>query len=253
MTVLKIRMPDIILVEIGNTSVKAVRVQNGERYSLFKIGTNEVDLLREKLSALHSKETILLSSVRKDLISVFREFDNRFKIYSIKYDQLGKIGLDYDTPATLGIDRVLACAGAVHHAKTDVVVVDAGTACTVDLMTSAYCFKGGVIMPGLPMLRHSMRSLTPELPEVEQVFSKQFPGRSTKESIKIGLNGGFVHSIEKFINDYKSRLDGVEIYITGGDGEFVQKALPENIKTQYHENLVFDGMLAWLEVNQEEL
>lgn len=246
-------MLNIILVEIGNTSVKAVRVQNGVRNSLFKIGTNEVELLRKKLSALQSKETILLSSVRRDLISVFREFDDRFKIDSIKHEQLGIIGLDYETPATLGIDRVLACAGAVYHAKTDVVVVDAGTACTVDMMTSAYCFKGGVIMPGLPMLRHSMRSLTPELPEVEQALSNQFPGRSTIESIKIGLNGGFVHSIASFINDYKSRFDGVEVYITGGDGEFVQNVLPDNIKTQYHENLVFDGMLAWLELNQEEV
>lgn len=246
-------MPDIILVEIGNTSVKAIRIQNGERYPLFKIGINEVNLLYDELSALKEKEFILLSSVRKDLISVFREFDEKFEINSITYDQLGKIRLDYETPATLGIDRVLACAGAVHHATTDVVVVDAGTACTVDMMTSDYCFKGGLIMPGLPMLRHSMRSLTPELPEVEQAYSKQFPGRSTKESLKIGLNGGFVHSIANFIDEYRSRLDVVEVFITGGDGEFVQKGLPVNIKTRYFDNLVFNGMLAWLEVNQKDL
>lgn len=246
-------MLNTILVEIGNTSVKAVRVKDGERFPLFKIGTNEANLLRKELLALQSEEILILSSVRKDLTAVFREFDEKLKIYSITYDQLGKIGLDYDTPATLGIDRVLACAGAVHHAKKDVVVVDAGTACTVDMMASDYSFKGGVIMPGLPMLRHSMRSLTPELPEVDQSFSKQFPGRSTKESITIGLNGGFVHSIAKFIDDYRSRLDEVEVFITGGDGEFVQKGLPGNIKTQYFENLVFDGMLAWLEVNQKEL
>lgn len=246
-------MWNIILVEIGNTSVKAVRVRGGEHISLFKTGTSEVALLRKELAALQSDEILVLSSVRKDLTAIFREFDEKFKVYSITYDQLGKIRLNYDTPATLGIDRVLACAGAVHHAKKDVVVVDAGTACTVDLMESDYSFKGGVIMPGLPMLRHSMRSLTPELPEVGQSFSKQFPGRSTKESIAIGLNGGFVHSIAKFIDDYRSRNDEVEVFITGGDGEFVQKGLPCNTKTQYFENLVFDGMLAWLEVNQKKL
>lgn len=246
-------MPDLILVEIGNTSVKAVRVKDGNRYPLFKIGTEETDKLRQQLSELQENEIVLLSSVRKNLTSVFKEFDDRLNIHTIQYDQLGKIMLDYETPETLGIDRVLACAGAVHHAKMDVVVVDAGTACTVDMMTSEYCFKGGVIMPGLPMLRHSMQSLTPELPNVEQVFYEHFPGRSTKEAVKIGLNGGFVNAILSFIDQYRNRHDQIEIFITGGDGEFVQKGLPDNIKSRYFENLVFDGMLAWLDINQKEL
>lgn len=243
----------MILIEIGNSSVKAVRVKDGSRKPFFKIGTDELDALRNRLSSLPVNELVLLSSVRKDLAPIFREFEDRLKIYTIRYNQLGKIQLDYDTPETLGIDRVLACAGAVHHAKTDVVVVDAGTACTVDLMTSDYCFKGGVIMPGLPMLRHSMRSLTPELPDVEQNFPDHFPGRTTKDAIKIGMNGGFLHAISSFIGQYKSRFEHVEIFVTGGDGEFVRKGLPDEIKSRYFENLVFDGMLAWREINQIEL
>ena len=167
----------------------------------------------------------------------------------IEYDQLGKISLDYETPETLGIDRVLACAGGVHQTKTDVIVVDAGTACTVDFMTADYTFKGGVILPGLPVLRHSMRTLTPELPEIGPDIPAKFPGRSTRDSIRIGVNGGFVHAITRFVGQYKSWFEDAQLLITGGDGLFVQEGIKDTFDSRYFDNLVFDGMLAWNEIN----
>lgn len=239
----------MILVEIGNTSVKAIREQSGKHLPLFKVSTNNVDELRRQLAALNDNEILLLSSVRKDLTSVIHEYGERLKVHTIQYDQLGEISLDYETPETLGIDRVLACAGAVHITRSDVIVVDAGTACTVDLMTADYTFKGGVILPGLPMLRHSMKTLTPELPEVGQGMPDHFPGRSTRDAIRIGLNGGFIHAISQFVEQYKDRFDDSQVLITGGDGPFIQEKLADTFNSQYFENLVFDGMLAWKELN----
>ncbi|WP_340105051.1 type III pantothenate kinase [Rhodohalobacter sp. 8-1] len=240
----------MILVEIGNTSVKAVRDEAGKRKPLFKVSTKNIDELRRQLSLLLDNETILLSSVRKDLTAVIREYTGRLTLHVIRYDLLGNIRLDYETPETLGIDRVLACAGAVHKTKTDVIVVDAGTACTVDFMTNDYSFKGGVILPGLPMLRHAMKTLTPELPEVSPGLPDHFPGRSTHDAIKIGLNGGFIHAISRFVEQYKGRFNNSEVLITGGDGPFVQEKLEGNFGSSYFDNLVFDGMLAWKELNQ---
>lgn len=240
----------MILVEIGNTSVKAVREQSGELQPVFKVSTNDIDELRQQLTLLMDNETVLLSSVRKDLTSVIFEHVERLTIHAIQYDQLGKIKLDYETPETLGIDRVLACAGAVYITGTDVIVVDAGTACTVDYMTADYSFKGGVILPGLPMLRHSMKTLTPELPEVEPALPEHYPGRSTREAIEIGLNGGYIHAISRFVEQYKNRFDDSAILITGGDGRFVQEKLKDMFTSQYFENLVFDGMMAWKDLNQ---
>lgn len=242
----------MILVEIGNTSIKAVRERSGNRKPLFKVSTNNIEDLRRQLSVLMDGETMLLSSVRKDLTSVIREYAERLRVYVIQYDQLGKISLDYETPETLGIDRVLACAGGVHKTGTDVIVVDAGTACTVDFMTDDYSFKGGVILPGLPMLRHSMKALTPELPGIGQGLPDHYPGRSTREAIEIGLNGGFIHAISRFIEQYKDRFDGSDVLITGGDGPFVQEKLEGSFDSRFFDNLVFDGMLAWKDLNQIE-
>ena len=243
----------MILVEIGNTSVKAVREESGHRSPLFKVSTENVVELHRELERLDKNELMLLSSVRKDITALILDSKIRPTIHAIRYDKLGNITLDYNSPETLGIDRVLACAGGVRLAKSDVVVVDAGTACTVDFMTAGYTFKGGVILPGLRMLRHSMQTLTPELPEVDQSIPSHFPGKSTRDAIRIGLNGGFIHTISRFIEQYINLFDEVEILVTGGDGHFVQEQLKEKFASSFHENLVFDGMLAWKELNVIEI
>lgn len=235
----------MILVEIGNTAVKAVRENSGHCTPLFKVSTDNIDELRRQLSLLNNGEELLLSSVRKDLTSIILEYKKQLAIHVFQYNNLDKITLDYETPETLGIDRVLACAGGVLHTESDVVVVDAGTACTVDLMTKDYVFKGGVILPGLPMLRYAMKALTPELPETDFALPVQFPGKTTRDAIRIGLNGGFIHSISRFIEEYFKMFENVQILITGGDGRYVHEQLQGQFNCTFHENLVFDGMIAW--------
>jgi len=240
----------MILVEVGNTSVKAVRDEKGHRSPLFKVSSDDNDGLKDEITRLKNNELFLLSSVRKDLTALILENSNRQVVHVLQYKNLGKITVDYETPETLGIDRVLACAGAVRHTQSDVVVVDAGTACTVDFMTADYIFKGGVILPGLPALRNSMRMLTPELPDVDSQIPAQFPGRSTRDAIRIGLNGGFIHAISRFTEQYQESVGDAQILVTGGDGLFVQEQLGGRFDCTYHENLVFDGMLAWKALNE---
>lgn len=230
--------------------MKAARENSGQRIPLFKVPIDNVNELRRQLSLLNNGEELLLSSVRKDLTSIILEYKKQLAIHVFQYKNLDKITLDYKTPETLGIDRVLACAGGVRHTGTDVVVVDAGTACTVDLMTKDYIFKGGVILPGLPMLRYSMKALTPELPETDFSLPAQFPGKTTRDAIRIGLNGGFMHSISRFIEEYVNKFENVQILITGGDGRYVQEQLQGLFNCTFHENLVFDGMIAWKELNR---
>lgn len=240
----------MILIEIGNTSVKAVKDTDGDRSPLFKIGTDDNEGLREELTKLNRGSVVILSSVRKDLSELMLEYSDNLKIQVIDRTSLGRINIDYKTPETLGIDRVLACAGGVAHSGSDVVVVDAGTACTIDFMSADYTFRGGVILPGLPVLRHSMRSLAPELPDVDQELPDMFPGKSTREAIQFGLNGGFIHAVSSFVGRYVNEHGDAKVLVTGGDGPFVQASLENTYGSDHFENLVFDGMLAWKKINQ---
>lgn len=240
----------MVFIEIGNSSVKAVRIIEGNRQNLFRVDLSEENLLADHLLELRKNEFVLLSSVRKDLTSLLKKRVSHLRFHEITRDRLGVIQIDYDTPETLGIDRVIACAGAVEIASSDVIVVDAGTACTVDYMTKSFCFKGGVIMPGLPILRHSMETLLPELPQVEQSIPEHFPGKSTAGAIRIGLNGGFVNAVNSFIQQYRQLYGGAKVLFTGGDGEFIAKSLGAEYVASFHENLVFDGMGTYLRINE---
>lgn len=240
----------MVFIEIGNSSVKAVRVTGNRWIKLFKIGINQDTILENELSNLSDDEQVILSSVRKEIADVVQNHSDRLTIYQITTADLGIIKLNYKTPESLGIDRVLACLGAAVHSKgQDVIVVDAGTACTIDYMTKDYTFNGGVIMPGLAVYRKAIKNILPELPDVKVELPGSFPGRSTDEAIRWGLYGGFLNAIQSFIELYKK--DGIisDLYMTGGDGELIAGYFKDHYKCIYKDNLVFKGMSAYLKIN----
>jgi len=240
----------MVLLEIGNTSVKAARVTGTGCSTLFKAGIHQTEKLESELSALRENEILVLSSVRKDVAELVLKHRRRLKIYQITAADTGKVKLDYKTPETLGIDRVLACLGAAaDSAGNDVIVVDAGTACTIDYMAKNYVFKGGVIMPGLALFKNLMRDLLPELPQVEPGVPESFPGSSTDESVRWGLYGGFLNAVRSFVDMMAEAGAKPVLYLTGGDGEFISKNLG-NYHSIYRENLVFDGMEAFIRINE---
>ena len=245
----------MIFIEVGNSSAKAFRVQKTSYIELFKAETGRNDDLRARMNRIPDNEVVVLSSVRKDVSDVILESSERLKIKVITHENLRAVRLDYRTPATLGIDRVLACLGALLHAgKKDVIVIDSGTACTIDFMTGELVFKGGVIMPGLPVQRRAMRDILPELPDVKPELPDTFPGRSTNESIQWGVYGGFFQTIGLFIEKYREQYSSASIYSAGGDGQLLSDILNNHFgfSVTFRKDLVLDGMRAWMELNEND-
>jgi len=245
----------MIFIEAGNTMVKAVSVDSGMMNEIFRVETNQPNRLRNEMRSMPVGESILLSSVRKDVTDIIHEFQDKVNIQHITYKNLGTVTLDYKTPETIGIDRVLACLGAVLDAGGgDVIVIDAGTACTIDYMTGNYTFMGGVIMPGLAVSRKGMQQVLTELPETEHAVPEQFPGRSTEESLRWGVYGGFIYAIYSFIEKFQQQNRSAKLYIAGGDGEKIAKDLNNQfgIQSTLKRNLVFEGMKAYLDLNRDE-
>lgn len=244
----------MVFIEIGNTSVKGVRITATDRLFLFKINIHHRKVFEKELKNLNDGEKVVISSVRKDVADIVYSFRDRLTIFQISTGNLGKIKLDYKTPDTLGIDRVMACVGAAVHAKgKDVIVVDAGTACTIDFMSKEFIFRGGVIMPGLAVYQHAMKDALPELPAIRLELPGSFPGQSTDEAIKWGLFGGFIHAVESFIDKYRNHAKDSELYITGGDGKIIADHLQGTYNKIYKEDLVFEGMDKFLKLNDISL
>ena len=103
------------------------------------------------------------------------------------------IKVDVDVPARVGIDRLLNvfAAGRMLAKGRSVIVVDSGTATTVDLMTAEQTFRGGSILPGLRLSAYAMHDYTARLPllnvDDEPAELPDVPGRNTEDAMRAGL------------------------------------------------------------------
>lgn len=129
---------------------------------------------------------------------------------------------DYLTPHTLGADRIAAAAGAMHlYPSSDLIVVDAGTCLKVDFVSKDGVYHGGSISPGLKMRYKSLHHFTGRLPEINHHDFEAVTGKSTEESILLGVQAGYVAENESHIERLKQQAPGAKVIYTGGDHGFL--------------------------------
>lgn len=147
----------------------------------------------------------------------------------------------YQQPEKLGVDRWLAILAAREKAAKAFVVVDSGSAITVDLVTSQGEHLGGYIAPGLRLMREALVSRTSAI-KLGQIGypDNDFPGRNTVSAIKSAeqaMIAGLVAHAREILRNYDSQ--DASLWITGGDGEWLAAMLKDGT---YVEDLVLDGL-----------
>ncbi len=127
--------------------------------------------------------------------------------------------LRYKTPQTLGNDRrALAVAACKEYKGKPVLVVDAGTCITYDLVTEAGEYLGGAIAPGLAMRYQALHEHTANLPRLSAPNTAiDLIGNSTQNSLHSGVVLGFTAEVEMTIERYKERYENLVVVLTGGD------------------------------------
>ena len=138
-----------------------------------------------------------------------------------------------DEPEQLGIDRLLSAYAASRQGSVPMVVVDAGSAVTVDWIGPQGQYHGGAILPGLKMQLRSLASGTAALPQVEWNETKiRHPARNTSEAILSGVLAGIAGGIDKLIHRYQDAAGlnsaAVQVVLTGGDGPAISPHLDHN-------------------------
>lgn len=172
------------------------------------------------------------------------------KEHGIQYSELSHllplpITLGYETPETLGKDRIASAAGAADRFPgRNVVVIDAGTALTIDLITDKGFFAGGNISPGMRMRFAALHQQTFGLPEIEPADTIPLIGRNTREAILAGVVNGLIYEIDNSINSLKNKYNDLLVIMTGGDTRYLLPRLKNTIFVE--ENLVLSGLNAIL-------
>jgi len=164
--------------------------------------------------------------------------------------------VDVDFPDKVGIDRLLAAYSAVDlYGSAPMLIVDAGTAITVDRVYNQ-TFQGGAIVPGLIPLSKMCPLISEKLPLIPiadySVTKKKlpvFPGRNTADAIENGIYWGTIGKIMQFYAMSYSREDAFLI-LTGGDAEYLLPGIASMIRPpylKYHDPLVLEGILRCFE------
>src|SRR5262249_8511724 len=131
------------------------------------------------------------------------QLDVRWSVRTLSYRDV-PLTLRVDEPAKVGIDRLLAALAAdrLRNVGNAAIVIDLGTAITVDLVEADGSFWGGAILPGIGMASRALSDQTDALPHVVLRESESAPspvGKSTQTAIEAGLYWGTVGAIEKLI------------------------------------------------------
>ncbi|PAF42255.1 type III pantothenate kinase [Helicobacter sp. 11S03491-1] len=198
----------MILCDIGNTYIHF--------YDMNRIWKNNPDHIAKK--ELHSDVYYISVNAEneKKLLKAHKNSYNMAKIVQLNSAYNG-----------LGVDRKAACLGV-----RDGVIIDAGSAITIDVMNRGI-HQGGYILPGLVSYIQAYKQISPALDkQINFGINLDELPLDTQSAISFGIIKSIVLIIKDIIKDKK-------VYFTGGDGKFLAKFFEESI---YNEMLVFNGM-----------
>ena len=221
----------ILTIDVGNTRIKGAVFEDSkilETYIFLKINL-KIEI--QKILNNYKKIThLVVSSVGDVGNDAFLEFSSSLKVHFVSHEDSFPFLSKYETPHTLGIDRMVLAAGAtLQFANKNRLVIDAGTCVTYDFVDEYDNYLGGAISPGLRLRYEALHNYTAKLPLLKLENPKYFIGNQTSESIHSGVVNGLVYEIDGFINQYKEQYSNFIIILTGGDTEFLANRLKNTI------------------------
>lgn len=141
------------------------------------------------------------------------------------------LGVHVDHPDRVGIDRLLdaVAANALRRADVPAIVIDAGSAVTIDWVDAAGAFAGGSIMPGLRLMAEALHDYTALLPLLQVHEPAPLPARSTTTAMEAGIfwavAGGIRAICERLAGEHRE----VDVFLTGGDAGKLEGNLRETL------------------------
>ena len=204
-----------LVLDLGNTRLRAYHFQAGSILNEWEL--EQLEELPHLVSQLPAAPKILASNVGRHSFDALRKA-------GLEVQEVGQwlhlpIELKYQTPETLGQDRIaLACGAQAHYPRRDALIIDVGTCITYDFKNASGEYLGGAISPGVLMRFEAMHHHTARLPLIGKWNEppKKLIGASTEQSMQIGVWLGVQAEIEGIIKRYMQRYPTLKVLITGG-------------------------------------
>jgi type III pantothenate kinase len=240
-----------ILVDLGNSRCKWVAAEWVGKVEAegCEYGEDAVSAVVGCLQAVPNSKLVFASVLSETVNENLRYHLERLgnEVRFLDWRDCGSLSTAYADPSRLGIDRYLAMIGARQRYDCPLVVVDAGTAVTVDALDVNGKHMGGAIFPGLGVLRKLLAERTANIGQQPEMPNTIAFGRSTGEAVNAGITIGFHGAIEALVFEMCKELGGkASVICTGGDGK--KLIIPGGPFQLEDSTLIFTGMLAVMDL-----
>ena len=232
----------ILAIDCGNTRVKwgLREPQESGWHALGAVPLADIAQLEAHWSSLPVPSRIVIANVagepaRKALLAPLAPWVADLRWVRTQAAQCG-VTNGYADPGQLGVDRWAALIGAWHLQRGACLVVNAGTATTVDMLSSQGVFRGGIILPGVDLMQRALAQNTAGLPLSPGRFAEE--PRCTADAIESGC----LHAQAGAIERMHSRLEaGAVCLLSGGNAQRILPVL--NIPVRAVDNLALEGLV----------
>ena len=247
-----------LLLDVGNSRLKWGVLDNGD---IHRTGHIAMEKIRDAgLVALTSKlptrvDSVLASNVAGPsfatrLSGVVGMHCNTDVHFARTQKSAGGVTNSYRQPRRLGVDRWVAMIGAWAATEAACIIVDAGTAVTIDALDDTGRHLGGQIVPGVALMTTSLAAGTSDLPSVQRHAKAREPGmqmfaNTTAAAISEGALNAVVGAIERSLAVMRDAGHDPYVILTGGDASRILKSLGE--KPLHRPHLVLEGLAVLLE------
>ena len=244
----------ILCIDIGNTNLNYAIVEKMEVRDANSFPTkrlkDDLHYIREfhTLIEKHSVSAVSFCSVVPDLDNRLRSLlDLEIPIYQLTNQTLKGIDLHYPKPDEVGHDRIANALTAQEYFSLPAVIIDLGTAITLDVV-SEKCYEGGIIAPGFQLMTRYLNEQTALLPELDNEALgsvKGSFGKSTVQAMQLGVSIGFSGMVDALLQHILNTMQDAHakkpiVLSTGGSIANLTQDWIE--KTQFVDHITLIGL-----------
>ena len=241
-----------LVIDIGNSQTKVAVFEAGEIVQIICMEALTVIRLKDLMRIYPGMKRAILSSVGEVEINLLQTLKKEFSLFiDFNHQTAVPIENQYETKETLGLDRLAAAVGGITlFPGSSLLIVDAGTAVTFDLIDKKGVFLGGNISPGMDIRFRALHQFTKKLPRIARNDLWPEIGKTTEEAIRAGVQNGMIFEIDGMIDHILKNWPDCQVILTGGDSFFFDKKLKNTIFVKFEITLI--GLNRILEYNAEK-
>ena len=213
----------------------------------------------ERLFDLYDITDSIISSVVNVEAAIVNTLNRRSQHF-VLFDHMTPVPIvnKYESPETLGQDRLAAAVGAKSLCPNEnLLIIDCGSAITYDFVSEDGEYLGGNIAPGLKMRFTMLQRMTKKLPLVEVEENELIPlfGANTRDAIAAGVIRGVAYEVKGYMRTLREKVPHFQTYLTGGNAPYimhnVRTSRTEKRELHYEKYLVLIGLNQILVYNKK--